>query len=215
MTEVLAADPLWVRRVEDRSAAPDLVDRILDAAVTLVSRWGVAKTTLADVAKVAGCSRATLYRTFPGGKAALLDALARRELRTQFGLVVDAVDAADDLADAATRALVVASRLVRDHEAVQYLLAHEPGVLLSYLGFRQGDPLYSLVASVVGPHFARFVAPDRAAWLAEWLTRTLLTYVFEPAGEVDLSSIDDARRIVERYLLPAFPAPTSPIVHPA
>ena len=49
----------------------------LDAALACVARVGVAKTTLDDVAKEAGCARATVYRCFPGRLAlmrAVLDA---------------------------------------------------------------------------------------------------------------------------------------------
>src|ERR1700704_2054191 len=48
-------------------------DRILAATLVSLARYGVAKTTLEDVAKEAGCSRATVYRYF-GGKQQLLDA---------------------------------------------------------------------------------------------------------------------------------------------
>ena len=58
--------------------------RVLDATLRCVARWGVAKTTLDDVAREAGCSRATVYRAFPGGKEALLEALARREVSRFF-----------------------------------------------------------------------------------------------------------------------------------
>ena len=48
--------------------------RVLDATLTCIARVGVAKTTLDDVAREAGCSRATVYRYFPG-KQPLLDAV--------------------------------------------------------------------------------------------------------------------------------------------
>lgn len=211
----MTGDPGRRALVGQRSAPgaipADLEDRILDATVVLVARWGVAKTTLADVAKAAGCSRATLYRAFPGGKQALFDALARRELRAYLGAIVDAVDAADDLADAVTRALVVATRLLRDHDAVQFVLEHEPGVLLPFLGFKQVDRLYAVIATAVGPPLARFVEPERAGWLAEWLTRTFLTYLFRPSPLVDLAVVEDTRRLVERFVLPAFAPALQPV----
>src|SRR5690349_19171679 len=88
------------------ASSSEATDRILDATLTLVARWGVSKTALGDVAKEAGCSRATVYRSFPGGKQHLLLALAERELATYVGAIVDAIDTADDLEDALTRALV-------------------------------------------------------------------------------------------------------------
>ena len=61
----------------DRPLTPQAA-RLLDAACTCIARVGVAKTTLDDVAREAGCSRATLYRYFPG-KQQLLGALVARE----------------------------------------------------------------------------------------------------------------------------------------
>jgi AcrR family transcriptional regulator len=37
-----------------------IADRVLDAALACVARVGVAKTTLDDVAKEAGCARASV-----------------------------------------------------------------------------------------------------------------------------------------------------------
>ena len=146
------------------TAIGDLRQRILDAALALVARWGVAKTSLTDIAKEAGCSRATLYRTFPGGQQQLFAALGDREVEAYVAQVVAAVDAADSLQDALSDALVVAARALSEHAAAQFVLEHEPGLLLPFLGFHQVDVLYRQASSSVGPHLERFLPPDRAAW---------------------------------------------------
>jgi AcrR family transcriptional regulator len=74
---------------------------VLDAALRCVARWGLTKTTLDDVAKEAGCSRATVYRAFPGGKDALFEAVGERELTALFGAVAEAIHAAADDEEAA------------------------------------------------------------------------------------------------------------------
>ena len=51
---------------------------MLDAAESCLQRFGVAKTTVEDVAQAAGLSRATVYRQF-GSRDALLLAVAARE----------------------------------------------------------------------------------------------------------------------------------------
>ncbi len=189
-------------------AAPDeLTERILDGALTLVARWGVGKTALADVAKEAGCSRATVYRAFPGGKQHLFLALARRELATYLDAVLEAIDAGEDLADALTRGMVVATRLIRDHDATQFVLEHEPGLLLPFLGFKQVDVLYAHTEMVIGPHLERFLPAARAAWLSEWCARLFITYLFNPDPEVDLGVVDHARALLADFVLPSF-APT-------
>ncbi|MEZ5176897.1 MAG: TetR/AcrR family transcriptional regulator [Acidimicrobiales bacterium] len=196
--------PAWAPQPTD-----ELTERILDAALALVARWGVGKTALADVAKEAGCSRATLYRAFPGGKQHRFTAMGLRELATYRQGVVDAIASADDLGEALTRGLVVATRLVRDHPAAQFVLEHEPGYLLPFLGFKQVDVVYRASATSVGPNLERFLPPDRARWAAEWATRLLISYLFNPDPELDLGVADDARHLVERYVLPALSTSTS------
>lgn len=204
---VLGAVELNIVDLDAPAASPETAERVLDATLTLVARWGVAKTALADVAKEAGCSRATLYRAFPGGKQHLLLALAVRELQTYQGAIAEAVDSADDLHEALTRALVVAARLVRDHDAAQFVLAHEPGLLLPFLGFHEVERVYAATATTLGPHLERFLQPDRAAWAAEWAARLFITYLFNPSDRVDLAVVADARDLVGRFLLPAFIPP--------
>ena len=66
----------------DNELSNDVVGpRILEAALRCIARWGMAKTTLDDVAREAGCSRATIYRAFPGGKQSVIHATGERELR--------------------------------------------------------------------------------------------------------------------------------------
>lgn len=192
------------------SETPEVTERILDGALVLVARWGVGKTSLADVAKEAGCSRATVYRAFPGGKQHLFQALGLRELEAYVEAILDAIDTADDLADALTRGLVVATRLLHDHDAAQFILEHEPGLLLPFLGFNQVDLVYRHTAGRIGPHLERFVAADRAAWAAEWAARLFITYLFNPLEDLDLADVVSARGLVTRFLLPAFaPTPAS------
>lgn len=52
---------------EVTEAAPTR-DRIVTAAERCFAQYGVGKTTVEDVAAVAGTSRATVYRVFPGGR---------------------------------------------------------------------------------------------------------------------------------------------------
>jgi AcrR family transcriptional regulator len=56
---------------------PNVRDRVLDAALDLVGRHGLAELSMDELAAAAGVSRATLYRLFPG-KEALFAALVQR-----------------------------------------------------------------------------------------------------------------------------------------
>src|SRR3546814_9749490 len=55
-------------RSDAPSSVDDARDRLIDAAETCFTRFGVAKTTLEDIATEAGVSRATVYRYFEGGR---------------------------------------------------------------------------------------------------------------------------------------------------
>ncbi|HEX2577512.1 MAG TPA: hypothetical protein VHK88_14260, partial [Aquihabitans sp.] len=143
-----------------------------------------------------------------GGKQHLFHALGLRELRSYLDAVLDAIDAADDLTDAVTRGVVVAARLLHDHDAAQFVLEHEPGLLLPFLGFKQVDVLYAHTAAVVGPHLERFLPAERAAWLCEWCARLFISFLFKPDPEVDLGNVDETRHLVASFVLPSFaPAP--------
>jgi AcrR family transcriptional regulator len=67
--------------VGDRAAAaetPEVVERVLAAADGCFQRFGIAKTTMEDVARAAGISRATLYRYFADRESLLTESVRRR-----------------------------------------------------------------------------------------------------------------------------------------
>jgi AcrR family transcriptional regulator len=179
-------------------------ERIADAALALVAQHGFRRTTLADIARAANCGRATIYRVVPGGKAELLEQVARRELERFLDDLVRRLDQAASLEDALVIGLTTSARAVRDHAALQYVLNHEPDVLLPFLGFRESDRLYAAAAVGCAPHLARFLGPDDAGWAAEWVTRIVVSYSFAPADSVDLTDEADARALARLLLMPGF-----------
>src|SRR5205809_45385 len=67
-------------RAEPLAPEGSLEQRVVAAALRCFARWGVDKTTLEDVARESGYSRATVYRCFPGGKDAVVQRVARTEV---------------------------------------------------------------------------------------------------------------------------------------
>ncbi len=67
----------WRRHPDEQLAT----DELLDAAGRAFAELGVAKATMVDVARHAGCSRATLYRYFPNQEAVHLGFVHRATLR--------------------------------------------------------------------------------------------------------------------------------------
>ncbi|MBV9879054.1 MAG: TetR family transcriptional regulator [Gemmatirosa sp.] len=88
------------------SAATPTRERILQAAETLLRRYGPAKTAVVDVARALGMSHANVYRHF-ASKAALHDAVAERWL-TRVSTPLDAIAAGPGPAAARLEAWVLA-----------------------------------------------------------------------------------------------------------
>jgi AcrR family transcriptional regulator len=183
----------------------ELRGRVCDAALACLARWGLTKTTLEDVAREAGCGRATIYRAFRGGKAEVMAEVLQREaarFRGQVDTAIDAVDAGDPTA-VLTAGVVAAARFLRSHRALGYLFAHEPDVILPWISFHRIDVVYGLATEVARPHLRPFVADDEAAArTAELLVRLVLSYVLNPAPGHHLTDPEQACRLLATYVVP-------------
>jgi len=177
--------------------------RIVDATLRCFARWGVGKTTLDDVAREAGYSRATVYRFFPGGKEGLLDAIVRAEVAQFFDSVGAALDDATDLESLLVDGMTTAARLIAGHRPLQYLLAHEPEVVLPQISFRAADDVLRVVSAFAAPYLTRWLPADvDALRVAEWVSRIVLSYICSPSPSVDIHDEDSVRRLVNAFVLP-------------
>jgi AcrR family transcriptional regulator len=184
----------------DRSGGPTLETRILDATLVCVGRWGVAKTTLDDIAGEAGCSRATVYRLVAGGKDGLMLAAAERELARFFGHLAVRLAAEPTLAGRLAVGIAESVRVVRGHVALQYLIEHEPEVALPFISFDALDPLLASAAAFGVVTLGPFLDEAEAREVGEWVARIVLSYGFEPDDHLDLTDVAVASRFVNRYL---------------
>jgi AcrR family transcriptional regulator len=191
----------------DRVATQE--QRVIDAALRCIARWGIAKTTLDDIAREASCSRATIYRLFPGGKDALLEATAALELHRFFTGLGRRLDEADVLEDMLVAGIVFAARSLATHEALQFVLAYEPEVILPRVAFHHADRVLSVVTEVTAPYLARHVAADEAPRAAEWVARIVLSYTLSPAAGVDVRDEESVRRLVRAFVLPGLSSTVS------
>jgi len=179
--------------------------QVIDATVRCIGRVGVAKTTLDDVAREAGCARATVYRYFPG-KQQLVNAVVAREAHRLTEATLDAAAAADDLAGAATAVLTVGAQFLSSHDALRFVLECEPELLLPHITFEHGDDLLAACAVRLAPAFTRFVDEAHAERMAEWLVRIGLSYLCSPEAALlfDRASV---RALVEDFVLPGLQRP--------
>ncbi len=190
--------------VAARAGRPPAAQRITAGALVCIARWGMAKTTLDDIAREAGCSRATIYRLFPGGKRAVLDATGEVELARILHELSVSLERTETLDDLLVVAISESVRAIRRHPALQYLIEHEPGEVLAHVSFDELDPLLAVATAFGTPYLARYVDPATAAATAEWVTRLIVSYGIEPCRQLDDPAL--ARTLVETFILPGLEA---------
>lgn len=183
--------------------------RILAATIVCFARFGVGKTTLDDVAREAGCARATVYRYFPG-KAMLLRGAVAAEV-TRF---VDAVNRAGrstaTLEEAVVAMMVTAARELDAHDALRVVLAYEPELVLPHLSFEGGSRLLGDASAAFAAPLASFLPAGRAERAAEWCTRVLLAHLGPDGARVSLTEPAAVRPLVSRYVLPGLVSDADP-----
>lgn len=182
---------------------PGVDDRILDATRICLSRWGVAKTTAEDIARTAGVSRATVYRLFPGGIATIIDALTTREIALLMGSVSDAMSEATSLETALVAGICTAGTALASDPALQYLITHEPEVLLPYFAFDTIGPVLRYSTESLAPLLTRFAPLRTAEDTVEWGCRMVLSLTFTP-GLADVTDSGEVADLVHNYFLPGF-----------
>ena len=161
-------------------------ERILDAAAQLFADQGIGLPGMEDIARAAGCSRATVYRYFEN-KQALLRAFVHREARD----ITEQV--ARELGQSAHRPDVPAT-VVATLAAVRarpYLEPWYTGAATDLLEVFRESPVISELTRTFLSSSDR--EPD--ADLGRWLLRVVMSFLREP-GETP----EDERRMVERFL---------------
>jgi AcrR family transcriptional regulator len=195
LSQAMAQDPF------DGSSFDGTAARLLDATVACIANVGVTKTTLDEVAREAHCSRATLYRYFPG-KPALVAALVAREAVALDGALRAATAVTESLDDAVVAIVVTAAGWLASQPALAFVIAAEPEVLLPHLAFDGADRVLLVGAGVIAPSLERFVGAQRAHRAGEWLARIVLSYVINPIDSVDLADPNSVRRLVADFVVP-------------
>lgn len=176
--------------------------RIVDGALACVARQGVAKTTVEDVAREAGLSRATVYRAFPDGKDSLLAAVVDTEVARLFSALGAKMGESSNLSDVLVGGMVEAATRIADHAALAYLFEHEPEIVLRRLAFDEGDRVLLVAGGFTAPFLARWMDMDEALRVGEWAARIVFSYLLSPAVGVDLSDPACTRHLVDSFMIP-------------
>jgi AcrR family transcriptional regulator len=176
--------------------------RLVDGALRCLARQGIAKTTVDDIAREAGFSRATAYRAFPGGKYDILAAVVETEVARLFSSLAVVMGEAHDLEDVLVAGMVESARQLRSHGALAYLLAHEPGTVLPHLTFAGQDRVLLVAGDLAAPFFARWLEPEQASRAAEWAVRIVMGYCSDLRPGTDLTDPVATRALVRAFVLP-------------
>lgn len=200
---------------EDTPADPsDARRRLLDAAEACFARYGVAKTTVEDVAATAKVSRATVYRYFSDRDELLLGVLIRDANR--FRAKLDKrVRRVDDFAASIVDGVVYTIAAVRSDPRLAMLFTPEAaGITTSIAG--ASDVLFAQTAEYLRPrleaaraagHLRRGLDLDDAA---EWILRTTLS-LLTVEGPVRRSE-PAIRRYLLTFLVPALVTAPPPAI---
>lgn len=168
-------------------------DRILDAAAELFAQRAVAGVGMHEVAKAAGCSRATLYRYFEN-REALHTAFVHRETYRLHDTIIEQITGVEDPGERLVEGVMGGLRLVRNSPALSswFSPSHPPlGVAIA----EQDEVIKALTAA-----FLTSLGPDEPAVVgrrARWLVRVMTSLLVFP-GEDEA----DERAMVEEFVLP-------------
>ncbi|HUR48302.1 MAG TPA: TetR/AcrR family transcriptional regulator [Acidimicrobiales bacterium] len=173
-----------------------------DAALACISRYGVAKTNLDDVAAEAGVSRASAYRAYPGGKQALLESVFAAEVAGVVQSIHDAIGPADDLGRGLAAGITAAARRIASIEAVRFVLRYEPELVLPHLSFAGLDRFLSTASAALAPAITRWLDPSTARHTAELCVRLFVSHWGNPDPRVRLTDPDQTLQLVEDFVLP-------------
>lgn len=179
--------------------------RLLDAAEACFAQFGVAKTTVEDVAAKAKVSRATVYRYFDGRDEVLLGVLLREAGRF-LGKLDKRIKREADFATAIADGVLFTVAAVRADPHLALLFAPDAAGITSEIA-GASEALFEYNASFLRPRLEQASASgDLRPGLdvddaAEWILRTILS-LLSVKGPV-VRSEAATRRFLMTFLIPA------------
>ncbi|MCK5930415.1 MAG: TetR/AcrR family transcriptional regulator [Nocardioides sp.] len=214
MTDLAApADATLIERAF--VAAVDAVDLdrnadILDAALELFSRQGVARTTMDDVARRAGTSRITVYRRMES-KEALVEQVVLREFRRYFDQFREDVGRASTAEDRVVVGFVSSLRAIRHHPLIAGLLASDGDLVGPSVLGHDGRTL-AMVSHFLAAQLRREQAAGHVAehvdvdLVAEMMVRMSASFLLTPSQRIDVEDEEQLARLARAFIVPMLSA---------
>ena len=158
---------------QQTAAEPSPRDGYLDAARDCILDVGWRRTTLTEVARRAGVSRMTIYRSWSDMQQLLGD-LMTREWAGVVAATVAGEDASAPAVDRLVADIVGTVRMLRENELFLRIVELDPELLLPYLLSRRGRSQDAILAMVTGSIRAGQEAGDIRAGNPVAIARGLL-----------------------------------------
>ena len=168
-------------------------DRILDAAEELYTQRDQASIGMNEIARAAGCSRATLYRYFES-REALRTAYVHRETHRLSRAIAERIAGIEDPRERLIASMTAALRMVRESPALSsWFATTRPPIGGELAG--HSEVITALAAALVnslGPEDPA-VVERRARWVVRVLTSLLMFPGHDEADE---------RAMLEEFVVP-------------
>jgi AcrR family transcriptional regulator len=168
-------------------------DRILDAAERLFTEQEPATIGMNEIARSAGCSRATLYRYFES-REALRTAYVHRETNRLGREILQLIDSIEDPRERLVASIIATLRMVRESPA---LAAWFGSTRLPIGGELAGQ---SEVIAALATGFLGSLGPDDTAAIerrARWTVRVIISLLMFPGQDES-----DERSMIEEFVVP-------------
>jgi AcrR family transcriptional regulator len=168
-------------------------DRILDAAGELFANHDVGGVGMNDIARAAGCSRATLYRYFEN-REVLHTAYVHREAYRLHEQMTELVSGIPDPRERLLAGLGASMKLVRDSPALSSWFATADSPIGAEMA-EQSEVIQALTSGFLLS--LRPDDPDVVHRRARWLVRVLTSLLIFPGRDAD-----DERAMLEEFVVP-------------
>lgn len=189
----------------DRDAGRDSTrERIIDAADECFGKYGVAKTTVEDIAAAAGLSRATVYRSVTGGREELILAVLLRDLSRFLDRLAGRLGEQRTVQDGIVEGIIDAVAFVRGEPRISYLLVPEAAGHTQAAVAGAAEHVLALCRDYVRPHFD--VAQRQGLLRADIDVEGTVEFLFRVITSLIMMdrkrSADETRAFLRTYVVP-------------
>ncbi|MFA1540004.1 TetR/AcrR family transcriptional regulator [Actinomadura monticuli] len=184
-------------------------ERIIDAAEECFGRFGVAKTTVEDIAAAAKLSRATVYRSVTGGRDELILAVVVRDLLRFLDRLAERLRRERSVPEAIVEGTLDAVEYVRSEPTIAHFLVPEAAGHMQAAVAGAAEHVLALCCDYVRPYFEQaqrqrtLRADIDVEGTVEFLFRIITSLIVMDRDR----DADGLRSFLRTYVVPVIAAP--------